>query len=228
MNRLCKRSTEPRGFAVFGVSPAYAKNLAQCIAQSIIILSLSHRDPYVLLIPALDLSGQILDQHIALTHHSAGEFPRSHAIRQLNHEVIRLRRNHSYVIHSRKAFTHPLTLCAELLLGCTIALFILFQDLHKEFCKRIDIPNRRILLQLCNDLCIAGGQHAKAQTWHTIRLRDALNDAEMRIRLEKRLINQRVLLLSKVHKGLVDNQVNALFTCPCQHSHQIMIGYIVA
>ena len=97
MNRLCKRSTEPRGFAVFGVSPAYAKNLAQCIAQSIIILSLSHRDPYVLLIPALDLSGQILDQHIALTHHSAGEFPRSHAIRQLNPEVIRLRRNHSYM-----------------------------------------------------------------------------------------------------------------------------------
>ena len=55
-NSLCMNSTETRDFSVFGFSPAFTQSFAQRIAQSIIIFSLSHRDSYVLLIPALDLS----------------------------------------------------------------------------------------------------------------------------------------------------------------------------
>lgn len=76
-----------------------------------------------------------------------------------------------------------------------VVLHVLLRYLHVELAEGIDIPYRGVLLHTRDERLIGGRKHAEAYSRHAVGLGDGFDDDKMRMRIEYRLVDERVVLL---------------------------------
>ena len=93
---------------------------------------------------------------------------------------------------------------------------ILRIDLHEEFSERIDVPDAHLLLHALYHLGVGRTKNAKAQSRHTIALRDRFHHTYVGESFEQLVADERIvsIALAEINETLIEDKLYAIILSP--------------